>query len=68
MLISVAHNYVRNNEIQFAGQLQPKGCCYRLEVPSGQSEVCLMHNGYLFVCLLLVKLNLFVIVTNLSVV
>ncbi|CAN6309236.1 unnamed protein product [Urochloa humidicola] len=29
----------RNNEVQFAGQLQPKGCCYRLEVPSGQREI-----------------------------
>lgn len=31
---------IRNNEVQFAGELQPRGCCYRLEVPAGRSEVC----------------------------
>ncbi|KAL5554172.1 hypothetical protein UlMin_041573, partial [Ulmus minor] len=25
----------RNNEVQFAGELQQKGCCYWLEVPPG---------------------------------
>ena len=39
ILISFVHNCTRNNEIQSAGQLQPKGCCYCLKVPSGQSEV-----------------------------
>ena len=29
----------RNNEVQFAGEIQPKGCCYRLEVPSGDLKV-----------------------------
>ena len=29
----------RNNEVQFAGELQPKGCTYRLEVPSGDPKV-----------------------------
>jgi len=31
----------RNNEVQFAGQLQPKGCCYTLKVPAGHPEVFL---------------------------
>ncbi|KAL6636876.1 hypothetical protein ACP70R_024448 [Stipagrostis hirtigluma subsp. patula] len=39
MAFECPHCGERNNEIQFAGQLQPKGCCYRLEVPSGQSEI-----------------------------
>ncbi|RRT52937.1 hypothetical protein BHE74_00044272 [Ensete ventricosum] len=26
--------------ISFAGELQPRGCCYRLEVPAGRIEVC----------------------------
>ncbi|KAF3674588.1 putative cathepsin B-like [Capsicum annuum] len=25
----------RNNEVAFAGEIQPRGCCYRLRVPSG---------------------------------
>ncbi|XP_024030150.1 zinc finger protein ZPR1 [Morus notabilis] len=29
----------RNNEVQFAGEIQPKGCCYRLEVPSGDLKM-----------------------------
>ncbi|KAL5578532.1 hypothetical protein UlMin_020231 [Ulmus minor] len=29
----------RNNEVQFAGELQPKGCCYRLEVPPGNLKM-----------------------------
>ncbi|KAL5577603.1 hypothetical protein UlMin_019302 [Ulmus minor] len=29
----------RNNEVQFAGELQPKGCCYRLEVPPGNLKI-----------------------------
>ncbi|WVZ60650.1 hypothetical protein U9M48_010642 [Paspalum notatum var. saurae] len=39
MAFDCPHCGERNNEIQFAGQLQPKGCCYTLEIPSGQSEV-----------------------------
>nr|ABF70002.1 zinc finger (ZPR1 type) family protein [Musa acuminata] len=31
--------YCTNNEVQFAGELQPRGCCYRLEVPAGRSEI-----------------------------
>ncbi|PON74170.1 Zinc finger, ZPR1-type [Trema orientale] len=29
----------RNNEVQFAGEIQPKGCCYRLEVPAGDFKM-----------------------------
>ncbi|XP_048323309.2 uncharacterized protein LOC107415666 isoform X1 [Ziziphus jujuba] len=29
----------RNNEVQFAGELQPKGCSYRLQVPSGDPKM-----------------------------
>ncbi|KAJ9172934.1 hypothetical protein P3X46_016121 [Hevea brasiliensis] len=29
----------RNNEVQFAGEIQPRGCCYRLEVSSGDQKV-----------------------------
>ncbi|KAK9030104.1 hypothetical protein V6N11_031535 [Hibiscus sabdariffa] len=29
----------RNNEVQFAGEIQPKGCHYRLEVQSGDPKV-----------------------------
>lgn len=39
MAFECPHCSERNNEVQFAGQLQPKGCCYRLEVPSGKSEI-----------------------------
>ncbi|KAM2949222.1 hypothetical protein FF1_036139 [Malus domestica] len=33
------HCNERNNEVQFAGEIQPKGCCYRLEVPSGDPKM-----------------------------
>ncbi|KAM0874523.1 hypothetical protein ACQ4PT_037360 [Festuca glaucescens] len=39
MAFECPHCNERNNEIQFAGQLQQKGCCYTLKVPMGQSEV-----------------------------
>ncbi|CAD6207824.1 unnamed protein product [Miscanthus lutarioriparius] len=39
MAFECPHCGERNNEIQFAGQLQPKRCCYSLEVPLGQSEI-----------------------------
>ncbi|BAF23931.1 zinc finger protein zpr1 [Oryza sativa Japonica Group] len=39
MAFECPHCGERNNEVQFAGQLQPKGCCYRLEVPRGQNEI-----------------------------
>ncbi|KAL2627729.1 hypothetical protein AAZV13_07G189400 [Glycine max] len=29
----------RNNEVQFAGEIQPRGCCYSLEIPSGQQKM-----------------------------
>ncbi|KAJ0076168.1 hypothetical protein Patl1_34563 [Pistacia atlantica] len=29
----------RNNEVQFAGEIQPRGCCYHLEVPSGDQKM-----------------------------
>ncbi|KAK4440330.1 Zinc finger protein ZPR1 [Sesamum alatum] len=29
----------RNNEVQFAGEIQPKGCHYILEVPSGDEKM-----------------------------
>ncbi|XP_073273550.1 uncharacterized protein [Primulina huaijiensis] len=29
----------RNNEVQFAGEIQPNGCQYRLEVPSGDKKM-----------------------------
>ncbi|GER57387.1 ZPR1 zinc-finger domain protein [Striga asiatica] len=29
----------RNNEVQFAGEIQPKGCHYLLEVPSGDQKM-----------------------------
>ncbi|VAH54965.1 unnamed protein product [Triticum turgidum subsp. durum] len=38
MAFECPHCSERNNEIQFAGQLQPKGCCYTLKVPKGQPE------------------------------
>ncbi|KAG5023613.1 hypothetical protein JHK85_019955 [Glycine max] len=28
-----------NNEVQFAGEIQPRGCCYSLEIPSGQQKM-----------------------------
>ncbi|KAJ3669826.1 hypothetical protein LUZ60_010150 [Juncus effusus] len=39
MAFECPHCNERNNEVQFAGQLQPKGCCYKLHVPSGQTEI-----------------------------
>ncbi|KAJ0266577.1 ZPR1 zinc-finger domain protein [Hirschfeldia incana] len=29
----------RNNEVQFAGEIQPRGCCYHLDVPAGDSKI-----------------------------
>ncbi|KAL9246774.1 hypothetical protein vseg_020267 [Gypsophila vaccaria] len=29
----------RNNEVQFAGELQPRGCCYTLKVTAGDPQV-----------------------------
>ncbi|KAI3824395.1 hypothetical protein L1987_05853 [Smallanthus sonchifolius] len=29
----------RNNEVQFAGEIQPRGSCYRLEVSSGDQKM-----------------------------
>ncbi|KAF5747989.1 zinc finger protein ZPR1-like [Tripterygium wilfordii] len=29
----------RNNEVQFAGELQPRGCCYHLEIHSGDPKL-----------------------------
>ncbi|KAK4254704.1 hypothetical protein QN277_010046 [Acacia crassicarpa] len=29
----------RNNEVQFAGEIQPRGCCYSLEIPSGNQKM-----------------------------
>ncbi|KAJ4821463.1 Zinc finger protein ZPR1 [Rhynchospora pubera] len=39
MAFECPHCNERNNEVQFAGQLQPKGCHYRLEVPAGRTEI-----------------------------
>uniref|UniRef100_A0A8R7TP57 Zinc finger ZPR1-type domain-containing protein n=1 Tax=Triticum urartu TaxID=4572 RepID=A0A8R7TP57_TRIUA len=39
MAFECPHCSERNNEVQFAGQLQAKGCCYTLKVPKGQPEV-----------------------------
>ncbi|CAM0943544.1 unnamed protein product [Alopecurus aequalis] len=39
MAFECPHCNERNNEVQFAGQLHPKGSHYRLEVPPGQSEI-----------------------------
>ncbi|XP_044335319.1 zinc finger protein zpr1 isoform X1 [Triticum aestivum] len=39
MAFECPHCSERNNEVQFAGQLQPKGCCYTLKVPKGQPEI-----------------------------
>ncbi|KAL5229784.1 hypothetical protein ABZP36_028560 [Zizania latifolia] len=39
MAFECPHCGERNNEVQFAGQLQPKGCCYLLEVPQGKNEI-----------------------------
>ncbi|KAI4296961.1 hypothetical protein L6164_036876 [Bauhinia variegata] len=29
----------RNNEVQFAGEIQPRGCCYCLKIPSGDQKM-----------------------------
>jgi zinc finger protein len=29
----------RNNEVQFAGEIQPRGCCYNLEVLAGDVKI-----------------------------
>ncbi|CAF1774011.1 hypothetical protein Bca4012_045529 [Brassica carinata] len=29
----------RNNEVQFAGKIQPRGCCYHLDVPAGDVKI-----------------------------
>ncbi|KAM7500362.1 hypothetical protein LguiA_024776 [Lonicera macranthoides] len=29
----------RNNEVQFAGEIQDRGCCYRLNIPSGDQKM-----------------------------
>ncbi|KAK6645786.1 hypothetical protein PHAVU_L001601 [Phaseolus vulgaris] len=29
----------RNNEVQFAGEIQPRGCCYTLKIPSGEQKM-----------------------------
>ncbi|XP_042508897.1 zinc finger protein ZPR1-like [Macadamia integrifolia] len=39
MAFECSHCGERNNEVQFAGQLQPRGCLYRLEVPSGDQKM-----------------------------
>ncbi|KAK1319716.1 hypothetical protein QJS10_CPB04g01917 [Acorus calamus] len=39
MAFECPHCNERNNEVQFAGQLQPQGCCYKLEVQSGDPKV-----------------------------
>ncbi|KAJ4965823.1 hypothetical protein NE237_017672 [Protea cynaroides] len=39
MAFECPHCNERNNEVQFAGELQPRGCWYRLEVPSGDQKM-----------------------------
>ncbi|XP_043694775.1 zinc finger protein ZPR1 homolog [Telopea speciosissima] len=39
MAFECPHCGERNNEVQFAGELQPRGCLYRLEVPSGDQKM-----------------------------
>ncbi|XP_020597384.1 zinc finger protein ZPR1-like, partial [Phalaenopsis equestris] len=39
MAFECPHCYERNNEVQFAGQLQPRGCYYQLKVPSGDQQI-----------------------------
>lgn len=39
MAFDCPHCNERNNEVQFAGQLQPKGCSYKLEVTAGDSKI-----------------------------
>uniref|UniRef100_A0A1S4C0C4 Zinc finger protein zpr1 n=1 Tax=Nicotiana tabacum TaxID=4097 RepID=A0A1S4C0C4_TOBAC len=33
------HCSERNNEVEFAGEIQPRGCCYSLHVPSGDQKM-----------------------------
>lgn len=35
----VSELFYRNNEVQFAGEIQPRGCSYRLHVLSGDDKV-----------------------------
>ncbi|KAK8940782.1 hypothetical protein KSP39_PZI009907 [Platanthera zijinensis] len=39
MAFECPHCYERNNEVQFAGELQPRGCSYHLKVPSGDLQI-----------------------------
>lgn len=39
MAFECPHCNERNNEIQFAGEIQPRGCSYELKVPSGDPAV-----------------------------
>ncbi|KAI3994636.1 hypothetical protein MKX01_027526 [Papaver californicum] len=39
MAFECPHCHERNNEVQFAGQLQPKGCSYSLKVPAGDLKM-----------------------------
>ncbi|XP_039140216.1 zinc finger protein ZPR1-like [Dioscorea cayenensis subsp. rotundata] len=39
MAFECPHCNERNNEVQFAGEIQPKGCIFRLQVPAGCSEM-----------------------------
>ncbi|KMZ62218.1 Zinc finger protein ZPR1 [Zostera marina] len=39
MAFECTHCDERNNEIQFAGAIQPKGCCYTLQVTPGELKV-----------------------------
>ncbi|KAK9138723.1 hypothetical protein Sjap_009317 [Stephania japonica] len=39
MAFECPHCNERNNEVQFAGELQPRGCCYTLKVSAGDQEM-----------------------------
>ncbi|KAF6170493.1 hypothetical protein GIB67_031901 [Kingdonia uniflora] len=39
MAFDCPHCNERNNEVQFAGELQPRGCCYSLKVSPGEQKV-----------------------------
>ncbi|KAH7424113.1 hypothetical protein KP509_12G090400 [Ceratopteris richardii] len=39
MAFECPHCHERNNEVQFAGQLQPQGCCHTLTVLKGDTKV-----------------------------